>query len=214
MKKYIAILLALVCLLSGCSGAPAETTPATTVTPTTEPAPQPVGTLYVAFGAALEMVYDNAGNALSITGVNETGKILAEAKQDYLGRGCVYALRAILRHAITNDLVGDTKTVTIRIGVNDPLPTEDFLLTIGQDCQYLIDEEVSGMDLYALTGELVDETGNLTYDMAAKLAATYLGADAADLTGAETPTDGLYTFASSEKACTVDAFNGLVSPAA
>jgi hypothetical protein len=133
-------LLALVCILSGCGGVPAETAPTTTV-PATEPAPQPAGTLYVAFGAVLEMVYDSDGNALSITGVNEDGKNLAAAHQDQLNKGCVYALRAILRYAITEELLKDAKTVTVRIGADDPLPCEDFLFTIGQDCQYLIDEE-------------------------------------------------------------------------
>lgn len=210
MKKYIAVFLALLCLLSGCSGTPAETTPTTTV-PATTAAPQPAGTLYVAFGAVLEMVYDAEGNALTITGLNEDGKRLAEAKQDQLNKGCVYVLRAILRHAITNDLLKDAKTVTVRIGAEDTMPTEDFLFTIGQDCQYLIDEELATVDMYCLTADLLDEAGNLTYGIAAKLAATYLGVDAAAVTGEEAPVDGLYTFTSGETGCTVDAFTGLVT---
>ena len=212
MKKYIALLLALVCILSGCGGVPAETAPTTTV-PATEPAPQPAGTLYVAFGAVLEMVYDSDGNALSITGVNEDGKNLAAAHQDQLNKGCVYALRAILRYAITEELLKDAKTVTVRIGADDPLPCEDFLFTIGQDCQYLIDEEVAGIDMYCLTDDCLDETGNVTSGIAAKLAATYLGVEETALTGGETSVDGLYTFSAGENACTVDAFTGLVAAA-
>ena len=214
MKKYIALLLALVCLLSGCAGAPAETTAPTTTAPTTEPAPQPAGTLYVTFGAVLEIVYDENGNALTMTGINETGKILAEAKQDQLNKGCVYTLRSILRLAIADGHIGDAKTVTVRIGANDPLPGEDFLFTIGQDCQYLIDEEVAGIDMYCLTGDMLDEKGDLTFETAQLLASKYLNADPSQLTGDEAPTDGVYTFTADEKSCTVDAFNGLVSPAA
>ena len=75
----------------------------------------------------------------------------------------------------------------------------------------MIDEEVAGIDMYCLTGDMLDEKGNLTIETAKLLASKYLEADLSQVTGAETPTDGLYTFASSEKACTVDAFTGLVT---
>ena len=210
MRKWIAFCLIMTMLLgalSGCGNAPATDTSAPTET--TAPAPTPIGTLYASFGAALELTYDENGNALSITGTNEAGKLLAEAKQDQLNKGCVYALRSILRKAINDGLLGaDTKTVTIRIGVNDPLPTEDFLNTVCQDCQYLVDEEISGVDLYGLQGDLLDEDGNLTYAMAQRLATKHLGADA---TGDETITDGVYTFTAADKTCTVNALTGLVT---
>ena len=112
---------------------------------------------------------------------------------------------------IPNAIVGET--VTVRIGADDPLPCEDFLFTIGQDCQYLIDEEVAGIDMYCLTDDCLDETGNVTSGIAAKLAATYLGVEETALTGGETSVDGLYTFSAGENACTVDAFTGLVAAA-
>lgn len=210
MKKWIAgwlIMTMLLGVLSGCGKEAAAPTD-TTVTPeTTGSAPTPIGTLYVSFGAALEIVYDENGNALSITGVNEAGKQLAAAKQDQLGKGCVYALRSILRMAISDSLLGDAKTLTIRIGANDPLPTEDFLNTIGQDCQYLVDEEGAPVDLYCLTGDLLDEKGDLTYETAQMLATTYLGAEASS---AEATATDVYTFVAGDKTCTVDAFTGLV----
>jgi len=206
MKKIIALSLALLMLLAGCgrTEAPAETT---TVPETTAPAPTPVGTLYVSFGATLELLYDENGNALTLTGTNEAGKALAEAKQDQLNKGCVYTLRSILRMAIEQQLLGDAKTVTVRIGAGDPLPTEDFLFTIGQDCQYLVDEEMAGVDLYCLTGDMLDETGNLTLETARLLASKYLEADPTD---EEAPANGVYTFSADGKTCTVDAFSGLV----
>ena len=214
MKKWIAVCMVLsvmLGLLSGCgneTAAPGETA---LPTETTAPAPTPIGTLYVAFGAALEITYDENGNALTITGTNELGKALAEAKQDQLNKGCVYALRSILRYAITEGLLGDAKTVTVRIGADDPLPGEDFLFTIGQDCQYLIDEEVAGIDMYCLTGDMLDEKGDLTFDTAQLLASKYLNADPSQVTGDEAPIDGLFSFTADEKSCTVDAVTGLVT---
>ena len=211
MKKQITLGIALLMLLSILSGCGSDTAAPTTLAPETtaaaEAAPTPVGTLYVSFGAALEITYDEEGNALTLTGVNEAGKLLAEAKQDQLNKGCVYTLRSILRMVIDQQLLGDAKTVTVRIGAEDPLPTEDFLQTIGQDCQYLIDEEGAGVDIYCLTGDKLDETGNLTYETAQMLASKYLGAEA---TAAETTATDVYAFTAGEKTCTVDAFTGLI----
>ena len=207
MKKLFALCLALVLVLCGCAETPAE--PAVTTEPmeTTEASATPVGTLYVSFGATLELVYDETGAALEIKGTNEIGKQLAEAKQDQLGKGCMYVLRSVFRYAIANELLGDAKTAAFRTGKDDPLPTEDFLTVIGQDCQYLLDEEVTHIGMYELSGDKLDADGNLTFDTAKLLATKYLGADAQ---GDETPADGVYTFTAEEKSCTVDVFTGLV----
>lgn len=211
MRKFVALGLVFVILLfsmlTGCGNSVAKPTEPTE---TTETPPTPVGTLYVSFGAALEIVYDDAGNALELTGVNDAGKELANAKQDQLNKGCVYTLRSILRHAITNELLGDAKTVAVRIGANDPLPADDFLSVIVQDCQYLVDEELAGVDMVGLAGDKLDQNGNLTYDTAKELAGEYLGIDAVDLSGEEIPVGGVYTFTGGDRSCTVDAFTGLV----
>lgn len=207
MKKLFTLCLALLLVLCGCAETPAKPAVTTSPTETTEAPTTPVGTLYVSFGATLELVYDETGAALEITGTNEIGKQLAEAKQDQLGKGCVYVLRSVFRYAIANELLGDAKTAAFRTGKNDPLPTEDFLTVIGQDCQYLLDEEVTHIGMYELSGDKLDAEGNLTYDAAKLLATKYLGADAQ---GEEAPADGMYTFTAEEKACTVDAFTGLV----
>lgn len=207
MKKMIAlclVMLMLASVLSGCNENRADPTE------TTGAKASPVGTLYVSFGATLELVYDDAGNALQLTGTNEAGKVLAEAKQDQLNKGCVYTLRSILSYAIENDLLGDAKTAAVRVGANDPLPSDDFLNVIIEDCQYLVDEELAGIDMICLAGDKLGEDGNLTYEAARKLAGKYLDVDAADLRGEQTPADGVYTFTGGDRSCTVDAFTGLV----
>ena len=208
MKKLLVLCLVLVTVLWGCGEGKPE--PAVTTEPveTTEAPATPVGTLYVSFGATLELVYDDTGAALQINGTNEVGKQLAEARQDQLGKGCVYALRSIFRYAIANGLLGDAKTAAFRLGKDDPLPSEDFLEVIGQDCQYLLDEELTGIGMYGLTGDKLGADGNLTYEAAKLLATKYLGTDAQ---GDETPNAGVYTFSGDGKSCEVDAFTGLVT---
>lgn len=207
MKKFFALCLALLMVLgvlSGCGETKPE--PSETVETTTAPA-KPVGTLYVSFGATLEIVYDEKGNSLEMTGTNETGKTIADARQDQVGEGCVFVLRSILRYAMDNDLMGDAKSITVRVGAEDALPTNEFLDEIVQDCQYLVDEELAAADMYCLSGDKLDDTGYLTYATAKELAEEYLGAEA---TGEEIPADGVFTFTAGEKTCTVDTFTGLV----
>ena len=209
MKKWIALCVAALLLLPMLSGCGKEAaTPADTTAPveTTE-ASTPVGTLYVSFGATLEILYDREGNALTLTGTNEAGKAIAEVKQDQLNKGCVYTLRSILRYVITEQLFGDAKTVTVRIGANDPLPAPDFLEVIGMDCQYLLDEELDDVDMYCLVGDMLDEKGNLTFDTAQMLAGKYLKAEA---TPAEATPNSAFAFTADGKTCTVDAFTGLI----
>ena len=209
MKKWIALSLAL-CMalgvLSGCgtqSATPTETTEATKATES-----KPLGTLYVAFGATLEITYDQNGNALELIGTNEAGKVLAEAKQDQLNKGCVYTLRSIFRYAITEELLGDAKTVGIRVGAEQRLPKNDFLDEIAYDCQLLIDEELAGLDIISLVEERLDDYGDLSYDTAKLFAQTYLEAE--EVTGEQVAVDGVFTFTAGDRSCTVDAFNGLV----
>ena len=206
MKKLFALLLAamLVISMAACGETAAE--------PTTEPtiAPEPIGTLYVSFGAVLELAYDAEGNALSITGTNELGKSIADANQNQLGRGCVFVLRTILRYASDNNLLGDAKTMTVRVGAKEQLPKENFLEEIQTDCQYLADEECTGIRITPLDGDKLDSSGNITAATAKKLASLFFAADETAVTGGEA-VDGIFTFVCGENSCTVDAFNGLVT---
>lgn len=224
MKKLFALLLAALMILSmaACGDETdvdreekkPETTEASVpeTTEATEPkVSEPMGTLYVTFGATLELVYDADGNALSITGTNEVGQTLAEAKQDQVGKGCVFALRSILRYAADNNLLGDAKSMVLRVGKGEQLPSEDFLEVIATDCQYLADEECTGVQMFSAVGDKLDAESNLTYAAAKALATRFMGAEEADVTGAETPVEGKFTFICGDMTVTVDAFSGLVA---
>lgn len=218
MKKFFAILLALAVLFAfaacGSTQAPAKTpettaAPETTAPEATEPA-VPIGTLYVSFSGTMELTYDKDGNALEIKGTNEVGETLATAAQNQVGKGCVFALRSILRNASDNNLLGDAKSMAVRVGAGDPLPKENFLEEIQTDCQYLADEECTGIQMKILHGDKLDAQGNLTLDTAKMLAARHLDVKPEELTGADAPVDGAYTFTCGDKSCTVDVFSGMV----
>lgn len=212
MKKIFVLMLSAVMILSllaGCGGSSnTETTGATTEA---TKAAEPVGTLIITMGACFELTYDDQGNALEIKGTNETGKTIAENCQQNVGRGCVFAARAILRYASDNNLIGDAKTMAVRVKQGDPLPSEDFLSTIITDCQYLADEESTGIRMVLLAGDALDEDGNLTAETAKHIAARFLNGTETDLAGEDTPAEGVFTYSFDGKTCTVDATTGFVA---
>lgn len=212
MKKLFALMLSVLMILSlfvGCGGNSSDETTGTTTEATQ--AAEPAGTLLISMGAAFEIVYDQDGNVLELTGTNDTGKTIAAACTQYEGRGCVFAARGILRYASDNKLIGDARSMAVRVKFGDPLPSEDFLDTIITDCQYLADEESTGIRMVKIGEEQLDENGLLTSETAKRLAARFLGCTEADLTGEDTPTDNVFTFSFEGKACTVDAATGLVT---
>ena len=213
MKKFFAILLAVAMIfaLAACNQADAPETTATPTTAPTEKASEPIGVLYLTFGAAIEMVYDEDGKVLELTGNNEAGNAIAEECQNQLGKECVFAARKILRYISDNQLIGDAKTVALRVGKGDPLPDEEFLDTIITDCQYLLDEECTGLKMVKIHDERLTENGELNLDAALRLASYFLGVPEEDISGNNEPFEGAYTLSSGEKSCSVDAFNGLVT---
>ena len=210
MKKSIAFTLAVLLALgmfAGCGNT--ADTPQTT-TEATEAA-EPVGTLLIHVGAAFEFVYDATGKALQINGLNEAGQDIAPICDKYIGRDCVHGVRGLLRHMSDNKLIGDAKTMAVRVKHGDPLPSQDFLETITTDTQYLADEECTGVKVIQIGQGQLNNDGTLTPQIAKTLAYLTLGCTAEDLTGADVPAQGLYTFSYDGKSCTVDAVTGAVT---
>lgn len=214
MKKILALTLGAVLILglfAGCNqNGTDNTTTAATTEATTEPAVS-AGTLYLTFGPAFEIVYDENGNALQITGTNEAGQTIAANCADQIGKDCVFAARKFLRYASDNNLLGDAKNMVVRLDMSDPLPSEDFLDTIVTDCQYLADEECTGLRLMKIVSDNLTCDGNLTPETARVLAAHFLGVAETDLSDPGAITDGCYNFSGGDASCAVDAFTGLVT---
>lgn len=211
MKKFLALLLSAILILGVFAGCGNAAKPGETTAETTAPAAKPAGTLYLSFGPTIEVAYDDAGNVLQITGTNEAGKTIADASADQVGKACVFAARKFLRYASDNKLLGDAKSMVVRVGIGDPLPDDEFLSTIVTDCQYLADEESTGIWLMQLTQEALDSDGNMTPAAAKKLAARFLEVEESALVGDDTITQGAYIYTGADKSCSVDAFTGLVT---
>lgn len=215
MKKYLTLavcLLILLSLLVGCGNttAPAETPTETTTetTPKTTTA-TPGGTLLLSMGDTYELVYDAAGKILEVNGTSENSKKIAADLQQQVGRDCVYGARALMNYYISQQLLDNIKTMAVRVGFGDPLPSEDFLTTCVNDTQLLAFEEDTAVQIVEISGSSLDDKGLLLPETAKKLAALHLGVTPEELTGEDTVEDNLYTYSFDEMTCIVDAFTGL-----
>lgn len=209
MKKLLALALSALMILGlfvGCGNTakPAESSTETTVAAT------PAGKLIVSLNNTVEFVYDETGKILEIKGTDEDSNAIATDLQQHLGRDCVHGVRALMRYHTDKKIVGDAKTMSVRVAYGDPLPTEDFLDTIVIDTQMLADEEDSGVRIIQIGAAQLDEYGIILPETAKKMAGLYLGVAAEELTGDYVGTDNLYTYSFGDKSCTVDGTTGLV----
>lgn len=193
-------------LMAGCgnNSKPSETTEDTT--PAT-----PAGTLYVTLNNTLELVYDQDGNILELKGTDADSNAIAADLQMHLGRGCVHAVRGFMRYVSDRKIIGDAKSMTVRVGFGDPLPTADFLDTITVDTQMLADEEGTGVQIHKISADKLDSAGLILPEVAKILAARRLSTTAETLTGEDTVVDGQYTYSFAGKTCTVNATTGLIT---
>ena len=212
MTRILAVLLALALALSvaACGNAQeSNDTPETTVAPVANAA----GKLTVAFGALVEITYDETGKLLKLEGTNDTGKTIVAACTGFENRDVVHCVRALLRYASDNQLLSGVKTMCVYINKDSAVPSEEFLPTIIQDTQYLADEECTGVRMVGVGPEDLDSQGFIGLERAQHLAMLFLGATmTADLSGdEEIASNNTYTFDYEGAACVVDAATGLVT---
>lgn len=206
MKKLIAIMLSLALTLS--LAACGSKTPAETTVPTEQAVP--VGSVIAAMGAVFELVYDHEGVVLELKGLNDAGQQIADNCQQHLGRACVHVIRSLLRYASDNQLIGDARTLSVRVRHGDPLPEDTFLDTIVDDTQYLADEECTGIRMVKLDATRLTGEGLIDEDTAGYMAAVYFQGDVTEMTVSPLSQENIYTVTWQDAVCTVDAVTGLV----
>ena len=169
----------------------------------------PTGTLYCYLNGAVELIYDDEGKALQLSGTNEIGKQLTSACIHMLGSKSEELPKAMLSHAIQNNLLGQTKTMVLRVGSGDPLPYESMLTDIADQCQQLAAEKGCAIRVFAVNQNMLTKDDLLGLDIAKQIATVYLGEG--EISGDAVPANGVYSFTANGKSCTVDAFSGVVT---
>lgn len=205
-KRIIALLgcaVLLLGLLSGCKKEPAAGNIYEDYTP--------AGTLFLNFGASMEIVFDDEGNTLQILGTNPDGKLIATNSTSYLGEHCYVAAWKGLEYGIKNNLTGSVPLMVLRLDKGEIPPEDDFLLSMAAACQELADSLSVKIQVFALEGDQLDSEGLLTTETAKTLAAAAFGCTAADISGDVSTANGVYTLSYNGKTCTVDTFSGVVT---
>ena len=86
LLKYMAILLLVPMILSGCSTSDGGIRPA-----------EKAGTVVLSVNPSVEVTYDANGLVMDITGLNEDGLDIASEEDDLIGLPCLVALHTIIK---------------------------------------------------------------------------------------------------------------------
>ena len=170
----------------------------------------PAGTVSIHFGPALNLLYDDTGMILRISGENNTGRRLATCCTDLLFKPLSEGVPALMQYAIDNHLLEDARTMVIRVGEEDPLVTETMLTDLAKLCQASLDKQSIAIKAFPVEEESLVEGKYLPPALVSQLAAIYLDCEPADVTCSPL-TEGMYTVTYGEQSCTVDGFTGGVT---
>ena len=134
MKQQImAVIIAVVLLMSlaGCS-----TTPSGTDSPKG-------GTVYIQVNPEIAVTYDADGTVTSVTAVTEDARQIVAQYQDFSGKACsdvvVELVTMIGEAGYLSDDTGEV-TISIRFGENSSIPNEDFLTSVEQQVQTVVQD--------------------------------------------------------------------------
>lgn len=197
----LALLVLLILLVAkGCSGDP-------------DGAPKKVcGTVVLAYGAQVEIDYDQNGKILNLRGMNDLGKTAVAKAGGLAGKDTTKGVVSCLSVLAEDPVVRKSRTLAIRVKFGDPLPKEDFLKTIAEEAKVACREKGINLRVYPLGPEALEDEGTIKMETCKSMAMDYFGAlMMADIGGDEVPVDNMYTFFFENMTCTVDAITGLVT---
>ena len=207
MRKRIFALLCCGCLLAGLlTGCKKETTDKESIYEKYTPA----GTVYLHFGPALSVLFDDTGMILRISGDNNTGRRVATCCKDQEFKSLTEGVPALVQYAIDNKLLDDAKTMVIRVGEGESPSSETLLEDLAKLSQTKFDGKGLSVKTFFVMPDALTTDGYLPSGVAAQVAAVYLECEVANVTCSPL-TEGVYTVTYGEKSCTVDGFTGGVT---
>lgn len=213
-KKFFALLLGAAMLLGMLAGCGSETPKQTQ--PDNDPVPTAAGSLILSTAASFEILYDTEGMVMSINGINDAGKILANG-YDSMGKSCSTAVKELIAvSAKEGYLAHSVKNIVLKLNKGATLPSELFLDGLVTDAKAAAKDAGSNAIVTAIGTDALDAEGYINADTAKALLLNELGVEAFDaLKGSPSPSNGAYLFtviaAGTTAAYSIDADTGLIT---
>ena len=144
MIALLSLLMAIACLLAGCSAAPTDASTAALSTPPTSLSSTGMaaetGSLILKVNPEILVAYDRDGRVTELRGLNADGDTVLAGYADYLGRDC----RTVVQELVTrihdqgyfvSEIDGERRSITLEIEPDSFLPNDHFLDDIAGDVQ-------------------------------------------------------------------------------
>lgn len=191
MKKLFALVLAVLMALSlwACGKSNGEYLPSADSTEPVALMPNEAGKLTVYGEADLQLVYNESGNVIAVTALNEQAEPIAST-YDFVEKACPLAVMELIDLIVDQNLTIDKGFVLVRQEPGSAAISEDFLKNILEDAQLN-----KGSYAVIVTGaDELDKDGQFSKETAlAALKAGQPMVEGCTLNCSDTPMGGSYT---------------------
>ena len=145
-----------------------------------------VGTVLLSVNPEIEMDYDEAGNVVALTGLNEDGKAVLASYTGYQGKPCTTVVGELVDEINAGGyfdatIDGHEKNIVLKLERGSEYPNDQFLNQLAEAVRLVVEADQIGSQTVALDGDDYDDTygdkGYINAAAAQNILSTQLGRD-------------------------------------
>ena len=145
-----------------------------------------VGTVLLSVNPEIEMDYDEAGNVVALTGLNEDGKAVLASYTGYQGKPCTTVVGELVDEINAGGyfdatIDGHEKNIVLKLERGSEYPNDQFLNELAEAVRLVVEADQIGSQTVALDGDDYDDTygdkGYINAAAAQNILSTQLGRD-------------------------------------
>ena len=145
-----------------------------------------VGTVLLSVNPEIEMDYDEVGNVVTLTGLNEDGKAVLASYTGYEGKPCTTVVGELVDEINAGGyfdatIDGHEKNIVLKLERGSAYPNDQFLNELAEAVRLVVEADQIGSQTVALDGDDYDDTygdkGYINAAAAQNILSTQLGRD-------------------------------------
>ena len=151
-----------------------------------ETSSNPVGTVLLSVNPEIEMDYDQAGNVVALTGVNDDGRAVLASYTGYEGKPCTTVVGELVDEInaggyFDTTIDGHEKNIVLKLERGSRYPNDQFLTDLAEAVRVVVETDQIGSQTVALDDDDYDDAygdkGYINAAAAQTILSTQLGRD-------------------------------------
>ena len=173
--------------LTACGGGTASLPSASPSTAPAEESPAgSVGTVLLSVNPEIEMDYDEAGNVVALTGLNDEGRAVLASYTGYEGKACKTVVGELVDEInaggyFDSTISGQERNIVLKLERGSAYPSDEFLEELAEAVRLVVETDQIGSRTVALDDDDYDDTygdkGYISASAAQSILSTQLGRD-------------------------------------